>query len=172
MLVNLPEEVAEGSEAAKAGFNTVSEITLARLQKVAETVPGAKEMGGACRTLCLTTSNFAEHAEGDDLFSLRETTLASVSPDWDAIAAEALLKEGVTLDQPWERHEVGESQVVVSGGVAVVLSTAIDDDLAAAALGLQPRVLVFLEDGFAGADAVKANAVTNARNLGITLKTL
>jgi hypothetical protein len=40
------------------------------------------------------------------------------------------------------------------------------------ALALEPRVAVLLEDGFAGADAVKANAVTNARNLGITLKTV
>ena len=35
-----------------------------------------------------------------------------------------------------------------------------------------PRVVVFLEDGFAGADAVKANAFTNAKNLGITMKTV
>jgi hypothetical protein len=33
-------------------------------------------------------------------------------------------------------------------------------------------VVVFLEDGFAGHDAVKANAFTTARNRGITMKTV
>ena len=33
-------------------------------------------------------------------------------------------------------------------------------------------MVVFLEDGFAGSDAVKANAFTNAKNLGITMKTV
>jgi hypothetical protein len=53
-----------------------------------------------------------------------------------------------------------------------VLSDAITADVVADALELGARVIVFLEDGFAGADAVKANAVTNAKNLGITLKTV
>ena len=56
--------------------------------------------------------------------------------------------------------------------MAVVLSLEITDQVVAEALALGARVVVFLEDGFAGADAVKANAVTNAKNLGITLKTV
>ena len=38
-------------------------------------------------------------------------------------------------------------------------------------LDLGPRVVVFLEDDLAGKDALKANAFTNARNRGITMKT-
>ena len=56
--------------------------------------------------------------------------------------------------------------------MAVVLSLEITDEVVAEALALDAQVVVFLEDGFAGADAVKANAVTNARNLGVTLKTV
>jgi hypothetical protein len=33
-------------------------------------------------------------------------------------------------------------------------------------------VAVFLEDGFAGNDSVKANAFTLARDLGVTMKTV
>ena len=33
-------------------------------------------------------------------------------------------------------------------------------------------MVVFLEDGFAGADAVKANTFTNAKNADIVMKTV
>jgi len=62
--------------------------------------------------------------------------------------------------------------VVVAGGVAVVLSLDISDLVVAEVLEYTPRVVVFLEDGFAGNDAVKANAFTNSKNLGITMKTV
>lgn len=168
--VNLPEPTDEKSEARKAGFETVSQITLARLKKVIETVPGAEKLG--LRTLRLSTSNFeTSHIEAGQL-SLGATTLRTGEPDWDAIATEVLLKEGVAVDQPWEPLSVAGSEVVVADGVAVVLSTDITDEITAGALSLKPRVLVFLEDGFAGADAVKANAFYRAKQLGITMKTV
>jgi adenine-specific DNA-methyltransferase len=83
-----------------------------------------------------------------------------------------LLKEGVALDARWHRAKAGTSPVITADGVAVVLSLKITDEVSSEALALGMRVVVFLEDGFAGADAVKANAVTNARNLGITMKTV
>jgi len=62
--------------------------------------------------------------------------------------------------------------VIDARGVAIVLSLEITEQIVTDALALGARVVVFLEDGFAGADAVKANAVTKAKNLGITLKTV
>ena len=73
---------------------------------------------------------------------------------------------------PWERHTAGGDDVIVADGVAVVTSLDITDEVVNEALELKPRVVVFLEDGFAGSDAVKANAFTNAKNLGITMKTV
>jgi adenine-specific DNA-methyltransferase len=168
--VNLPEPTNEDSDARRAGFETVSEITLARLRAVAEIIPGAQEAG--LRAFTLGPGCFGQAHDDDGLFDMRESTRAAEAGDWEAIAAEVLLREGVQLDQRWDRKHLVGVRVVVSGGVAVVLSDHIDDALVQAALELKPRVLVFMEDGFAGADAVKANAVTNARNLGITLKTI
>ena len=48
----------------------------------------------------------------------------------------------------------------------------ITDAVVTHALDLKPRVIVFLEDGFAGKDDVKANAFTQARNIGVTMKTV
>lgn len=169
--INLPEQTGAGSEARKAGFETVSAITRARLRAVSESVPGAGGQG--LRTLILRDSNFsieAEHAEGQ--IGLSDSTLATLEPDLDAVAAEVLLKEGVPLHAAWSRGGAGGAPVISAEGVAVVLSLRITDEVVTDALALGTRVVVFLEDGFAGADAVKTNAVTNARNLGITLKTV
>jgi hypothetical protein len=78
----------------------------------------------------------------------------------------------VSLDAPWERHLVGGDDAVAADGVAVVVSLDIKDKVVDDALALEPRVLVFLEDGFGGRDSVKANAFTRARNAGITMKTV
>ena len=71
-------------------------------------------------------------------------------------------------------HEFGNVSTQVSGRVAVVAGEGLDVATAEKVFDLDPKphVVVFLEDGFAGNDAVKANAFTNARNLGITLKTV
>jgi adenine-specific DNA-methyltransferase len=171
VLINLPEPTGERSEAWKAGVPTVSEIAYRRLSAVVERVERAREVG--LRAFSLAPSSFGQGMnERDALFDLSETTLAQGEPDLDAVAAELFLKEGVALDVPWERHTARGAEIVIADGVAVVFSLDISDDVVNEALGLEPRVLVFLEDGFASRDSVKANAFTNARNLGITMKTV
>jgi adenine-specific DNA-methyltransferase len=172
LLVNLPEPVSPDSEAGRAGFNTVADITLRRILGVAEAVSGASAMG--LRVFRLAPSNFRGTAPEDssDLLDLGESTLLDDEPTVESVAAEVLPKEGVALDARWERYQVAGADVIVADGVAVIVAVDTTDDVVAEALALQPRVLVFLEDGFAGKDAVKANAYTNARNLGITMKTV
>ena len=172
--VNLPEPIAEDSAAATAGFATVSDITLARITKVIDTVDGA-ERAGLRRTALgaeqLPSSSGRRRDDAASTCASQRSTTASTT--WSAIAAEVLLKEGVPLDAPWERHEAGGAPVIIADGVAVVLSLDVTDEIVGRRRSaLEPRVVVFLEDGFAGADAVKANAFTNAKNLGITLKTV
>jgi adenine-specific DNA-methyltransferase len=169
--VNIPEPTRDGSAAAELGFQFVSDITLARIRKVLEKVESAREDG--LRVLALRRSNFrVSEDDMHDLFDLGESTLIDGEPDMNAIASEVLLKEGVPLDARWEHHAASDEAVVVADGVAVVLSLEITHDLVNEVLALSPRVVVFLEDGFAGRDAVKANAFTNARNLGIAMKTV
>lgn len=150
-------------------FEQVSDITRARITTAMEDVGSS-----ALRSFKLASSNFLDDSthEPTDLLDLRDTTLAAGADAFDAIAAEVLLKEGVPLDAAWERVEADGAAVISAGGVAVVLSLDITDEIVESALELDARVVVFLEDGFAGVDAVKANAVTNARNREITLKTV
>jgi adenine-specific DNA-methyltransferase len=150
-------------------YKVVSDITRARMAAAMEEVGTAQGL----RSYKLGASNFRDvSADASELFDLNESTLLVDEAVVDDIAAEVLLKEGVPLNAPWERHKAGEADVIVADGVAVVVSTDVTDGVVTDALALEPRVLVFLEDGFAGSDAVKANAFTNARNLGITMKTV
>lgn len=167
--VNLPEPLDPGSEPAKAGLSTVADVTWARIVAACASVPGGSD--ASLRKFSLGRSNFRLAVLGEEL-DLAASTLAWEDTDWQAVAAEVLLKEGVQLDEKWERHELAAAEVVVAGGVAVVLSDRVNNDLVEAALKLSPRVVVFMEDGFAGSDAVKANAFTNAKNAGITMKTV
>ncbi|MGY1592261.1 site-specific DNA-methyltransferase [Geodermatophilus sp. SYSU D00708] len=167
--VNIQEPLSVDSGARDAGYETVTDLAVARIKKVMSLIPGASNMG--LRVLRLAPSNFRVATEGDEL-DLADSTLALNGTDWQSIAAEVLLKEGVSLDQPWARHKAAGAEVVVADGVAVVLSDAVDSAMVEAALKLAPRVVVFMENGFAGADAVKANAFTNAKNAGITMKTV
>jgi adenine-specific DNA-methyltransferase len=171
--INLPEPTPPDSEAARAGYGTISAIAQARLDLIMNSIDGARRQG--LRSFRLAESNFRSAGlDTENLLEidLRETTLVSDEPYVDDLAAEIFLKEGVALDTPWERHTAGEADVIIADGIAVVTSLDITDSIVTESLALSPRVVVFLEDGFAGSDAVKANAFSHARNLGITMKTV
>ena len=55
------------------------------------------------------------------------------------IAQEVLLKEGVRLDATWERHKAADAPVIVADGVAVVMSLELTQEIADAALALEPE---------------------------------
>ena len=172
LLVNLPEPTPQGSVAHGLGFADVAEVSLARIR--AFMANHDDPVHGGLRVERLAPSNFRDAAtrNAEDLFDLRESTLADGEHVMEYIAQEVLLKEGVRLDATWGRHKAADAPVIVADGVAVVMSLDLTKEIADAALALEPKVLVFLEDGFAGADAVKANAFTNAKNAGIVMKTV
>ena len=126
------------------------------------------------RVFTLAPSGFQASApvEADGLFNLSESTLVEPVLQIDALAAEILIKEGIRLDAPWKRTVAGAAWTVGADGVLVVLSPELEDETVDVALSLEPRVLVFLEDGFARKDLVKVNAFTKSRELGTTMKTV
>ncbi len=170
--VNIPEPTPEGGKARELGYDVVSEVTLARIAKVVEAVPGADQLG--LRVYRLSESAFDNSSADDEALDLSPSTLRERDgvDDVYAIAAEVLLKEGVTLDAAWVEHEFDDVAVEVSSGVAVAIGSAVNESVTKKILDLNPRVVVLLEDDLAGKDALKANVYTNARNRDITLKTV
>lgn len=170
--VNLPEEVDPQSAAREAGFNTISQITYRRIEGVMANVPGASHLGLRVYSLAPSFFRRGQAVETMPLFDMSDRTLLDRALDAESVAAEILIKEGVPLDSQLNREYVAEERLVLADGVAVVQSLELTDDVVEATFRLTPRVVVFLEDGFAGKDSVKANAFTRARELGITMKTV
>lgn len=162
-------QLPETSSGAK--FDKVSEITVARLEYVMANFSGARDQG--LKAFRLESSNFIAGDEGGEgELNLSDHTLREADADVWAVATEIFLREGVSLDAPWTEHAFGDVVVEVSGGVAVVVGSKLTDATVDEVFGLNPRSVVFLEDDLAGKDAIKANAFTNARNRGITMKTV
>jgi adenine-specific DNA-methyltransferase len=166
--VTLPEPTNPNSEGRGAGFQTVSQITLARLERAlkAHSVSGLK-------VVFLDASRFENSDADGEGMVIRATTLRG-DLDAEPVTQEILLKEGIPLDTPWTRVADAGVSLILAGKVAVVLSLDITNEVVDTALRLTSErgVIVFLEDGFAGRDAVKANAVTQANKLGIKLKSV
>jgi adenine-specific DNA-methyltransferase len=171
ILVNIPEPTNEKSFAFKMGINSVSEITRIRLKKVLEKIPGAKDSGLRCLTL--SPSNFLQHSlQNQDaeeiLFSKTLTSELNV----ENIAAEILLKNGVRLDVSWKRQLIGSLEIVIADSVAVVVGLELDKESIERILNIENiHTLVFLEDGFEGKDALKANTFFACKKANITMKT-
>lgn len=170
--VNLPEPTPGGGIAKKLGYETVSEVTLARIGRVIESVPRAAELG--LRVYRLSESAFLDPGPDDGELLLSPSTLRDGLGNIYTVAAEVLLKEGVPLDAPWAEHHLGNVSAHVSGQVAVVVGEGIDVAVAEKVFGLDPKphVVVFLEDDLAGQDALKANLVASANSRRITMKTI
>ena len=168
--VNIPEPTPAGGPARAFGYDVVSQVTLARIEKVLETVAGADQLG--LRVYRLGESSFDTGSAREGQLNLSPTTLRDADADIYTIAAEVLIKEGVPLDAPWTEHQFDDVAVQVSSDVAVACGSAINEAVAEKILDLDARIVVLLEDDLAGKDALKANIFTNARNRGITLKTV
>ena len=173
--VNIPEPVRFDSNAGQAGISTISEITARRIAGALTAHAGRGEAHRALRVFSLGASAFrraSSSTDNESLFDLSDRTLHSEVPGLEAVVSEILLAEGVALDATWEKHAAASAAVVLSGGVAVVQSLDLSEVIVEASLKLRPSVVVFLEDGFAGKDSVKANAFAQARELGVTMKTV
>ena len=145
--VTLGEPTSKDSEARKAGFNKVSEITEARLTKVVELSDEARFRG--LRVLRLGPSNYEPYfPDGSGLFNLQSTS-KSQTYSHRAAAAEVLLKQGVELHQPWSGGEKIQSGSVLFLGDNV-------DGFEPSSLAVEVMVVVANEDAFEGKDAVKA----------------
>lgn len=166
--INIPEETAAGSEARKAGYATVSSITLARLKWININVDSS-----GFKMLSLNRSNFKRSEETEGELDLSVSTLVE-GTDALAVASEVFLNEGVPLHVDWVKSEFDGFDVYSSGGVAVVIGKVNDLLSAEQVFASDPkaRVVVFLEDDLAGQDALKANLAAKAKTRGITLKTV
>ena len=194
--VQLPEKTEEQSEAAKAGYATIADITAARIKKVIEKIEAARaektdllnenkslpKLG--FRKFTLAPSNFklwrgdvieteADLVRQMHLFTTPQRATATTSD----MAWELLLKNGYGLSEPVTVLTLDDGLRVYHTAdrhLALVLdgfSAAVQD----AVLTLRPKQVLLLDSLFAGlssGDAVKTNAQLTFEDQGIAFRTV
>lgn len=178
VLVNLPEvlDATRKPDVKKAKVKTVADITRLRLKKAAASV-GVKDY--ALKSFTLGESNFKiwspdavgeseeEIAKALQLFS---DSLVNGATD-DSIAAELLLKEGISLSQPWQRMKIADSDVIRVGSVAVALTRAVTEKFITEVLKVDwLEKLLMLDAAFDGQDKHKSNLLLGADEAGVIVR--
>lgn len=187
ILIQLPEPVEPDSSAAKMGLKTIADITKERvrrvIKKLKEDEPRQLKLKGEAkadrgfRVFKLDESNFRtwDAAVTHDPEALKQQLELHVdhirkgrSPQ--DILAELLLKSGFPLTVPLEKIQLGGKQVysVADGALLVCLEDKLTLELIRAMAARKPERVVCLDQSFAGADQLKANAVQIFKTKGIT----
>jgi adenine-specific DNA-methyltransferase len=123
--VQLPEPIEEGSEAYKAGYRTIADITRARIAKVIEKLKAEhpdKTADLACAHFTLAPSNFQvwrSHVDNPDalreqLVLFKKAEKSTPQTDARAMLAELLLKHGLGalgVHAKSDSHKVGKATV-------------------------------------------------------------
>lgn len=187
IMVQLPEPTPEDSEARKAGFNTISEISRKRIKLAGEKIKVdtglmAQNLDTGFRAYMLVDTNFAKwqvdstiapNQLEQHLLDLRDSAADDASAD--DLLTELLLKLGHALTDTIATDTIADLAVRKVGDNRVLayvdehtkptleqLRTLVD---------AEPGKLIVLEDAFHGDDELKTNLVQYAKTRGVELWT-
>jgi adenine-specific DNA-methyltransferase len=188
ILVQLPERTDPESEAAKAGFDSIVEITKERVRRASKKITddsdsklklkgeGAIDFG--FRVLKLNESNIedwnseeASKSPKDLLDALKTTRLKSGRSDQDVVF-EVLIKYGIELTLKVEEEKVGKGSIwkVDGGELIVIVSAGLTVADLHSIVKMSPRVVVMLDESFVP-ESLKTNARATFKDAKIELKT-
>lgn len=187
--VQLPEPVNPESEAGKAGFGTIADISRERIQRAGQKI--SDEFGDQLSTrktpldvgfrsykLADTsfvkwreTSGTGQSALEERLAGLRGSADDNASPEM--LLTEILLKQGYSLTENVSEIEIAGLKVwsVADGAMLAITDEHVKPSLEQlrAVVEAGPVRLVILEDVFAGDDQLKTNLVQLAKTHGVEL---
>ena len=184
-LVQLPEPTG------RADFPTIADITKARVRraidKVAKETKGQLPLGAGggedlgFRVFKLADSNFTAWDSGaskdvqqlGEQLSLHMQHVQKGRTGAD-ILYEILLKSGFPLTAPVEKLQLAEKNVfAVAGGMMLIcLEHELTLDAIRAMADKKPERVVCLDEGFAGNDQLKTNAVQTFKTKGVVFRTV
>jgi len=180
ILVQLPEPTG------RSDYSTIAEITKERVRRVIKKLNGddagnlgldAKREDRGFRAFRLDESNFrpwnAETPKDTEVLAKQlELHVAHIREGRtsDDLLYEILLKSGFSLTTPVEALQLAGKAVysVADGALLVCLDRELTLELIRAMAENKPERIVCLDEGFAGNDQLKANAVQIFKTKGIT----
>lgn len=179
IMVQLPEPTPEDSEARKAGFATIADISRKRIQLAGEKIDRSDT---GFRAYKLTDTHFAKWRLTSDvtptqleqhLLDLRDS--ADDDASQDDLLTELLLKLGLSLTETIATKTIAGLDVREVGGNRVLAyvneHTKPTLEQLRALVDAASGKLVVLEDAFHGDDQLKTNLAQYAKTRGIELRT-
>lgn len=177
IMVQLPEETGEKSEAYKAGYKTICEIGKERIRRAGDKIKeenkdkeGIDDLDIGFKVFKLDSSNINRWDSSYDQ-DLEQNLLSSIDNikegrNEEDILYEVLLKYGIDLNMPIEEHNINGKKIFDIGFGAIIaclddnISLEIVDEIGKLKEELQPETcrVVFMDNGFSS-DSVKTNAV-------------
>ncbi len=166
ILVQLPEETGDDSLARKHGYETISQLSRARLRKAE-----IGDQSATFRAFSLGPSNFgawsmnSDVTEADLLEQIEQASSNLESKDDESLLFELLLKDGFDLTTKVDETSIAEGKVysIADGALLICLERKLTksmiDALADLATKNDAARVVCLDAGFEGDDQLKANAV-------------
>lgn len=175
IMVQLPEETPEGSEARKAGYDTICEIGKERIRRAGRQIKEGLGMLGddldiGFRVLRLDSSNMEEVYFEPGQISQKSLIgqVDSVKPDRTPLDLlfGCMVDWGVELSLPLRREEVGGKElfIVNNGALVACFEEEIPLETIRYIAGLSPLRLIFRESCFA-TDADKLNIYEQFKQL-------
>ena len=181
ILVQLPEAVAPGSEAAKAGYGTIADIARERIKHVIKrteesadlVTKGARDLG--FKSFLLAPSNFKQwRGDGIDtpeqlaaqmqMFAKSEKEGAAV----EDILYELLLKFGQELTTPIEPLEVvGGTVFAIHDRKMLFVLESFIEAMIVPLVEMKPREIIAIDGVFNDSDMLKTNLDLQCRDAGI-----
>lgn len=184
IMVQLPEETDEKSEAFKAGYKTISDIGRERIRRAGEKIKednkdkeGIEDLDIGFKSFKLDSSNIKEwnpeyENEEFDFESLINNFVKDRSEE--DILYEIMLKYGIDLTTPTEEHSVDGKTIydIGFGSLYICLDKNIDEKIIEKIValnkesGMERARVVFRDTGFKN-DEIKLNAKLTLENNGV-----
>jgi adenine-specific DNA-methyltransferase len=163
ILVQLPEPCDEASEACKAGYKTIADISRERIRRVSE---------ANFKSYKLSPSNFkvwrSEEITEENIEQQMEMFIDPVKPEsqTENMLVELMLKAGYLLTDNVENK--GDFYYI--NNELVIALTKMDLEIAEKIIALQPKKVIALDRLFAGNDELKTNTALQMRDAGVEFR--
>lgn len=194
--VQLPELCEEKSEAYKAGYKTIAEISKERIRRAGAKIRKEVEMEQAkqkeqlsfdeeqtvtmpdlgVKVFKLSDSNFKQWRgiKGSDKEEWQQQILDFLDPvtenaTIDNMVYELLLKSGKDLNSVIEQKE---GYYLINGNELILMLESATQDVVNSVLAEHPDKVIALDRLFEGNDQLKTNTVLQMRDAGIEFKTI
>ena len=177
IMVQIPEELDENSDAFKAGYKNICEIGKERIRRAGDKIvqeSGNKDLDIGFKVFKLDSSNLNKwDPDYDDLEQTLLVSQDNIKPDrtQEDLIYEIMLKYGIDLTLPIEEYDAGENKIysIGFGALLICLDNKITKDIADSIIELASEDVsrvVFKDNGFAS-DADKTNIKETLRTHGI-----